>query len=79
MVRALIQRSLPARCRQALRFDGEFHGELLQDFLAEAVDDKCDRFLLSDAALQTIEELVVGDLDVVASCSMRAVELRLSI
>src|SRR5215510_6383556 len=47
---------------ELLGFDGEFHGELLQHFLAEAVDDQGHRVLGRQAALPAIEELVLADL-----------------
>src|SRR5262245_26659153 len=45
-----------------LRFDGEFHGQLLQHFLAEAVDDQRYRVLRRQAALAAVEELILADL-----------------
>jgi hypothetical protein len=43
--------SSPRERQQLLRFDREFHRQLLQHFLAEAVHDQRDRFFRVDAAL----------------------------
>src|ERR1035438_2993567 len=43
-------------------FDGELHGELPEDVLAEAVDDHADGFLGGDAPLLEVEELLLADL-----------------
>src|SRR5690606_40615232 len=45
---------------QLLGFDREFHGQLAEDLLAEAVDDHRDRVLLADAAAAAIEHLEIG-------------------
>ena len=45
-----------------LRFDGEFHRQLAEDFLAEAADDHVDRVFLGDAARLAVENLVLADL-----------------
>ena len=42
-------------------FDGEFHGEFVEDFFGIAVDDEVDGAFLVYAALFAVEELVVGD------------------
>src|SRR5215210_8811184 len=47
---------------QLLGLDGELHGELAEDLLAEAVDDHRDRVLGGDAALVAVEDLVLADL-----------------
>src|SRR5215208_1000949 len=46
---------------QALRLDGELHGQLAEDVLAEAVDDERDGVLLRDAALLEVEQLLLAD------------------
>src|ERR1700730_697547 len=60
--RALADAAFEADGEQLLRFDGQLHGELLQHFLAEAVDDQRQRVLLLEAALLAIEQLIVADL-----------------
>ena len=57
-------RRCPSRLtpEQLLRLDGELHRQLLEDFLAEAVDDHVDRVLGRDAALLAVEDLVLADL-----------------
>src|SRR5207248_10542236 len=47
---------------QLLRLDREFHRQLLQHLLAEAVDDERQRILVREAALPAIEHLVLADL-----------------
>src|SRR5574341_2146523 len=41
---------LEAHTEQLLRLDGELHGQLAEDLLAEAPDDQRDRVLHGDAA-----------------------------
>src|SRR5688572_27506254 len=48
--------------QQLLRFHREFHRQLAEDGLAEAVDDHRHRVLLGDAAAAAVEQLVVADL-----------------
>src|SRR5258707_311561 len=55
-------RALEAHAEQLLRLDGEFHGQLLHDVLAETVHDHGHRVLLREPALPRVEQLVVGDL-----------------
>jgi hypothetical protein len=47
------QPTAPSRltAQQLLRLDRELHRQLLEDSLAEAVDDEVDRVLLGEAAL----------------------------
>src|SRR5215472_15061072 len=47
---------------QLLRLDRELHRQLLQDLLAEAVDDQRYSIFGRQAALAAVEELVVADL-----------------
>ena len=51
-----------ADAEQLLRLDRELHRQLLEDFLAEAVDDHVHRVLGRDAALLAVEDLVLADL-----------------
>src|ERR1700732_4084919 len=51
-----------AHRQQLLRFDREFHRQLFQHFLAEAVDDQRHRVLGAEPALPAIEQLVLADL-----------------
>ena len=44
-----------------MRFDGEFHRQLAEDFFAEAVDDHRNRVFGRDAALIAVENLVLAD------------------
>src|SRR3989304_1527554 len=53
---------LEAHAEQLLRLDGELHGQLAEDLLAEAPDDQRDRVLHRDAALLAVENLVLADL-----------------
>src|SRR5215475_13766272 len=46
---------------QLLRFHRELHRELLQHVLDEAVDDEADCLLLAEAALDAVEQHVLGD------------------
>src|SRR5436190_18351786 len=48
--------------KQPRRFNGELHRQLLEYFLAEAVDDHRDRILGGQAALAQIEDLILADL-----------------
>src|SRR5690606_4061127 len=52
---------LEADLEELAGFDGELHGELLEDLAAEAVDDHRDRVLLGQPALTRVEELVLAD------------------
>ena len=47
---------------QLLRFHREFHRQLLQHILDEAVDDKANRLFLAQAALHAIKQHVLGNL-----------------
>ena len=69
----LANAAFEAHAEQLLRLDGKLHGELPEDFLAEAVDDHADGIFQRDAALLAVEKLVFADLDVDASCSARLV------
>src|SRR5260370_2699284 len=53
--------ALEAHSEQLLRFDSEFHRQLFQDFLAEAVDDHPYRVLRAEPTLPAIEQLVLAD------------------
>src|SRR3954447_12000352 len=46
---------------QLLRLDREFHRQLLQHVLDEAVDDEADGLLLRQATLDAVEQHVLGD------------------
>ena len=46
---------------QLLRFHREFHRQLLQHVLHKAVDDEADGFFLAEAALDAVEQHVLGD------------------
>src|SRR2546429_8963131 len=70
---------LQADAQQVLRLHRELHRQLLEDFLAEAVDDHRDRVLGGEAPLLAVEDLSSPIFDVDASCSMIAVLLRTSI
>src|SRR5690606_34456857 len=59
---SLSDRTLEADLEELLGFDREFHGQLAEYLLAEAVDDHRDRVLLADAAAAAIEHLVFADL-----------------
>src|SRR5262245_66519689 len=47
---------------QLLRLDREFHRQLLQHVLDEAVDHQRHRFFLGEAALHAVEQRVLGTL-----------------
>ena len=51
-----------ADAEQLLRLDGEFHRQLAEDFLAEAVDDHVHRVLGREASLPAVEDLILADL-----------------
>ena len=51
-----------ADAQQLLCFDGEFHGQLAEDALAEAVDDHGDGVFGLEPALAEVEHLVLADL-----------------
>src|SRR5215472_14638027 len=55
-------RSFERDAEQLLRLDRELHRQLLEDDLAEAVDDHVDRLFRGDAALLEVEDLVLADL-----------------
>ena len=59
---ALSHCSLKRDAEQLLCLDGELHGQLVKDVLGVAVDDEPNGFLLGDAPLLTVEELVLADL-----------------
>src|SRR4029450_4601250 len=59
---ALADAPLEADADQLLRLGHELHGEMLEHIAHEAVDDERHRFLSRESALQTVEQLVVGDL-----------------
>src|SRR5437016_1591328 len=54
--------SFQADAQQLLRFDGKFHRQFLEDFLAKTVDDHVHGVLRRDAALVAVENLVFADL-----------------
>src|SRR5262245_43656892 len=54
--------SFQAHSQELLRLDGELHGQLLEDLLAEAVHDHVHRVLGGDPALLEVEDLVLADL-----------------
>src|SRR5262245_51799676 len=58
----LANASLQADAEELLRLDREFHRQLAEDFLAEAVHDHRHRVLGRDAALPAVEDLIVADL-----------------
>src|SRR2546428_10295339 len=51
-----------ADAQEVLGFDGELHGQLLEDFPAEAVDDHRDRVFGGQAPLLAVEDLILADL-----------------
>src|SRR5687767_5114812 len=55
--RLLPNRPLQAHAQQLLRLHRKFHGQLAEDFLAEAVDDHVHRIFQGDAAGFAVEEL----------------------
>ncbi len=57
----LTHRTFQRDANQLLRFHREFHRQLLQHFLAEAVDDQRHRFFRAQPARLAIEKLVFGD------------------
>src|SRR5690606_3558125 len=58
----LADRAFQAHVPQFLGFDRELQLQLLEDLLAEAVDDQARRVLLGKAAGAAVEQLVVADL-----------------
>src|SRR5690348_5451586 len=58
----LADRSLERDRDQLLCLDCELHRELLQYVLDEAIDDEADRLLLTEPALDAVEQHVLGDL-----------------
>ena len=58
----LTDRAFEADRNELLRLDRELHGQLLEDLLAEAVNDHADRALGADAAGEEVEQLVLADL-----------------
>src|SRR5688572_7188158 len=61
-VRPLSDASFEADSQQFLRLDGEFHRQFAEDLLAESINDHVDCVFSRDAALITIENLVLSDL-----------------
>src|SRR6266700_7341634 len=57
----LANASLQTDPEQPRGFDGELHRQLLEHFLAEAVDDHRDRILGGQAALTQIKDLILAD------------------
>ena len=47
--------------QELLRLEGKLHRQLLEDILAEAVDDQAHRVLLAQPALAAVEQHVLGD------------------
>src|SRR5439155_18495429 len=47
--------------QQLLRFDGEFHRQLAEDFFAEAADDQVDGIFGRQPPLAAIKDLVLAD------------------
>src|SRR5678815_1824751 len=54
--------ALQRNAQKLLCFDGEFHRQLLEHFLAEAIDDQAHRVFGRNAALSAIKDLVLADL-----------------
>src|SRR5881392_2555131 len=54
--------ALQAHPEQLLRFDGEFHRQLLENFLAKTVHNHVHGVLRRNAALVAVENLVLADL-----------------
>ena len=59
---SLTHRTFELQGQQLGGFDGELHGQLAEDVLAEAVDDHADGFFGGDAALLEVEQLLLTDL-----------------
>src|SRR5215831_7809455 len=59
---ALANRSLQADAEKLLRFHGELHRQLLEDLLAEAVDDHRHGVFRGNAARLEIKDLILTDL-----------------
>src|SRR5438093_7157187 len=53
---------LEADAEQLLRLDGELHGKLAEDLLAESIHDHGHRVLRGEPALAAVEELILADL-----------------
>src|ERR1700753_3427961 len=58
----LTDRSLERDRDQLLRFDREFHRQLLQHVFDETVDHQADGLFLAQAALHAIEQNILGNL-----------------
>src|SRR5688572_9054239 len=54
--------ALQAHAQQLLGLHRELHGQLLEDLLAEPVDDHVDGVLRAEPALLEVEDLVLADL-----------------
>ena len=59
---SLADAAFEAHAQKFLRFDGEFHREFLEHFLAEAVHDHVDRILRFEAARVAVKNLVFTNL-----------------
>src|SRR2546430_12030828 len=55
--------ALETDAEQPLRLDRELHGQLFENFLAEAVHDHRDGVFRREAALLRVKDLVLADLD----------------
>ena len=44
-----------------MRFNGKFHGQLLQHVFGKAIDDQCHGLFLAQPALHGVEQLIVRD------------------
>src|SRR6266571_4161315 len=62
LVHRLPNTAFQTDAEQPLRLHGELHGQLLEDFPAEAVHDHADGVLGRQAALLAVEDLVLTDL-----------------
>ena len=58
----LADRAFQGHAQERLGLHRELHRQLLEDVLAEAVDDHAHRVLLGDTAALAVEELVLADL-----------------
>src|SRR5450432_1406538 len=57
----LTHASFETHAEQFLRFHGELHGELAENFLAESMHDHGHGIFARDAALAAVEDLVFAD------------------
>lgn len=59
---ALSDTAFEAYSEELLGFHGEFHRQLAEDLLAEAIDNHVDRIFGGDAALVAVEDLIFANL-----------------